>query len=168
MVGVALLLVEIFLIPGFGIVGVLGVLLMFWALLNAMVDRYPGGPWLPTFSQFQFPLLKLTGSLVVTFFAALFLGRYLPATPLFRRLVLEKAASAETGFQAGRNDASLIGLTGQALSFLRPAGTARFGERKLDVVTQGEYIPAGRTVRIVETHGSRIIVEPVESPEARS
>ena len=52
-----------------------------------------------------------------------------------------------------------MGLTGKAQSELRPAGAAIFGDRRLDVVTRGEFIKAGQPVRIVETHGNHIVVE---------
>ena len=56
---------------------------------------------------------------------------------------------------------SLIGLEGRALSPLRPAGAAEFGDQKLDVITRGDYLAGGTPIRIVESHGSRIIVEAV-------
>jgi membrane-bound serine protease (ClpP class) len=52
---------------------------------------------------------------------------------------------------------------GVAESVLRPAGIARFGERRESVVTRGEYIEAGRPVTIVELEGLRVVVEQIES-----
>src|SRR5690606_30172797 len=57
--GVTLILVEVLVIPGFGVIGLTGLLLVLWSLLNAMVDRFPGDPWIPTLPELRIPLLKL-------------------------------------------------------------------------------------------------------------
>ena len=87
------------------------------------------------------------------------LGRFLPKSDLFNRLVLGKASPHPVSYAASTSTDRLVGLQGKALSALRPAGTAAFGDRKLDVVTKGDFIDAGTEIRILETHGSRIIVE---------
>ncbi|MDP6380168.1 MAG: NfeD family protein, partial [Phycisphaerae bacterium] len=56
-----------------------------------------------------------------------------------------------------------VGEEGTASSTLRPAGKAKFGERLIDVVTEGDFIDAGARVRIIEVHGNRIIVKPVDN-----
>ena len=159
MLGVILLLVELLFIPGFGLTGILGISLMIWSLLNAMVIHYPGTPWYPTWPQLQFPLLKLSASIILTCVGAMILGRFLPKSDLFNRLVLGKASPHPVSYAASTPTDRLVGLQGKALSALRPAGTAAFGDRKLDVVTKGDFIDAGTEIRILETHGSRIIVE---------
>jgi membrane-bound serine protease (ClpP class) len=161
-IGMALLAVELFLIPGFGAVGIAGIVLILWAMLSAMIQRYPGAPWLPAWGQVQGPLLKLSAALIGTAVAAALFARLLPTSPLFSRLVLAKATRHSEGFAASDDTRSLVGLTGTALMALRPAGTAQFGERRIDVVTNGEYIDAGSNVRIVESHGSRMVVEAIE------
>ena len=132
---------------------------------SAMIQRAPGGPWVPSWPQVQIPLLKLSVSLIGTTVFAALLARFLPASPLFRHLVLEKSTSRRSGFAASGESANLVGAEGVTLSDLRPSGAAAFGDRRLDVITRGEFIAAGQAIRIVETHGSRIIVEAVR-PEA--
>jgi membrane-bound serine protease (ClpP class) len=160
--GAVLLIVEILFIPGFGVIGVTGIALMFWAVLSAMITHYPGSPWYPTWEQVRFPLIKLSASLVMGVGIAAWLSRYLPDTALFHRLVLDKATRRTEGFAASDDSSSILGSEGKALSDLRPAGAALFGDRKLDVLTNGEYLPTGTTIRIVETHGNRIIVAACE------
>lgn len=165
-IGMALLAAELFLIPGFGAVGIAGIALILWAMLSAMVQRYPGGPLLPVWGDMQGPLLKLSIALIGSAVAAALFARLLPSSPLFSRLVLAKATRRSEGFAASDDTRSLLGQTGTALTMLRPAGTAQFGERRIDVVTGGEYIVAGSGVRVVESHGSRIVVEAVEDGPA--
>ncbi|MGH7162791.1 MAG: NfeD family protein [Planctomycetota bacterium] len=55
----------------------------------------------------------------------------------------------------------LVGVEGEALSPLRPAGTARFGDRILEVVTDGTMVPRAARVKVVEVSGNRVVVRPV-------
>lgn len=158
-VGVLLLAAELFLIPGFGAVGIAGIALILWALLGAMIQRYPGAPWLPAWDQVQAPLLKLSIALIGSAAIAALIARLLPSSPLFGRLVLSAATRRSEGFASAADTPSLVGQAGTAVTPLRPAGTALFGERRIDVVTSGEYIDAGSGVRVVECHGHRVVVE---------
>jgi len=139
--GIALLLVEMFLIPGFGVAGIGGL-----AALAASIYL--------TFGE----QALLVGSLTVIV-GALGLAialRYLPRSRTVSALVLDDAI----GEQAPPRESlqKLVGAIGSAVSDLRPAGVARFGERKVDVVADGEYIPKGAIVRVVEVEGARVVV----------
>ena len=155
--GVTLLAIEIFVTPGFGVLGFSGLLLIFISFISAMSERMPG-KWRPISFEpetFSGPLLKVTlaflGSIVLVALA----GKYMPKTRLFHSLTLD-SVSPEPATQK-----DLLGLEGVAHSDLRPSGTAYFGDRKLDVVTYGDYIPQQSLVRIVEVHGNRIVVEDI-------
>jgi membrane-bound serine protease (ClpP class) len=161
LLGMALLTMEILFIPGFGAFGFLGIGMMLWALLDAMIEKYPGGPWYPAWPAAQAPLLKLSVSLIGSAIAAMLLAKFLPETRLFKNIGLETTTSKKDGYTASDDSKSLIGLEGRALSALRPAGSAEFDGRRLDVVTRGDYLIGGTPIRIVESHGSRIIVEAV-------
>ena len=158
-VGIALILVEIFLIPGFGFAGIFGIALVFVSLLGAMVRFAPGSEsWVPAWTDLQMPIFKTGVALVGTGAGVLLLGRFLPRSRLFGRLALGAATSAAAGYTAAPDTTSRIGLSGVALTPLHPAGAARFGAERLDVVTSGEFLDAGTPVQIVEAHGSRIVV----------
>jgi membrane-bound ClpP family serine protease len=74
-------------------------------------------------------------------------------------LMLNTKTGREEGYSSTTATDDLLGLEGITTSLLRPAGTADFQGRKLDVVTDGEYIPKGTRVRIVQVEGFRIVVE---------
>ena len=57
--------------------------------------------------------------------------------------------------------ASLLGAVGISMTVLRPAGTVRFADEFVDVVTDGSYIPAGTRVQVIEVEGNRIVVKEV-------
>ena len=158
-VGIALILVEVFLIPGFGFTGVLGIALVLVSLVGAMVRIVPGGSWLPVWGDLQEPIFKTGLALVGAGAGALLLGRFLPQSRLFGRLTLAAANSATAGYTAGPDTTPLVGKTGITLTQLHPAGAARFDGERLDVVTSGEFIEAGVAVRIVEARGSRLVVQ---------
>jgi len=163
-VGLALLLVEVFVLPGFGVVGVTGILLMVASLLLSMTHRPPAGPWWPSWGAFALPLRNLLLAIAGTAVGGALLGRLLPHTPLFRRLALTAATARREGFAAAPDRPELVGREGTALSPLRPAGVARFGEDRLDVVSEGGFIESGARVRIVRVEGSRLIVAPAALP----
>jgi len=88
----------------------------------------------------------------------------LPRTPLGKRLTLRSAQHPETGYVAqDLREEQLVGETGVAISMLRPSGEARIGDRRYDVVTQGEMIEKGTPVEVREVSGNRIVVRQVRS-----
>ncbi len=158
--GLALLVVEIFLIPGFGFVGVGGILLMAAAIFMAMVEHYPGGPWWPTTPQVRLPLMNLGLAGILSAVGLWIASRFLPRTQAFHHLVLESSTARSAGFSASADTTALVGRRGVAETALRPAGVARFDTQRLNVVSRGGFIDAGSILVITEAHGSRIIVEP--------
>jgi membrane-bound serine protease (ClpP class) len=159
LVGVILLIVEVVVFPGFGFLGIAGIGLIVLSLLLAMVEHYPGQPWAPTLPQFEVPLTKLSLALIFSFVGLLAVGRFLPKSQAFQRLILSAATHRDAGFQASPNTSHLLGLRGTAKTQLRPAGVALFGDKRMDVVTRGDFLESGAQIVIVETHGNRIIVE---------
>ena len=75
-----------------------------------------------------------------------------------KKLVLSDENGSVEGFVSGDGDGAAPGQTGRAVTVLRPAGIAEIGGRRLDVVTQGEFIPEGAALRVVTAEGGRIVV----------
>jgi membrane-bound serine protease (ClpP class) len=174
--GVIFIAVEIFVIPGFGVAGIAGALLMLASILMAcqgfLVPRTARE--LGTFST---SLLVIACSGVVFIAAASMLSRYFGSIPILNRLALRPAPSQGSeddrnkttdgakSAGAGGSDSTLgvdVGDWGIAASPLRPAGKARFGDRFLDVMTDSAFVDKGRQVRIVQIQGSRVVVCDVE------
>ena len=159
-IGAALILVELFLIPGFGFTGFLGLSLVLVSLIGAMTRIVPGpGFGLPAWPDLQVPIFKTLAALVGTGAAALLLGRFLPRSRLLGRLTLATATAAAEGYTAAPDTSAFVGKTGVTLTPLHPAGAARIDGLRLDVVTAGEFIDAGTPVQITEAHGSRLVVQ---------
>ncbi len=168
-IGLVLVALEIFVIPGHGITGVLGALCILAGVILGLIPRLPhplvplpGVPSLDFQIYIEAALRKILETIVIMAGGIWALGRVLPKTPLYGKLVLQAALSRDAGFVASdvpSEAEDLIGLEGVARSNLRPAGIAIFGNRRLDVVTEGDMIRKGERVRIIATEGSRIVVE---------
>lgn len=172
LLGIVLIGMELFVIPGFGVSGVLGVVLLFGGLIGTFVG---GGGLFPGSSQSSGELT--TGILTVLVSACAsggviyLLARHLPSTPLIGRLVLKETTDdgdTSTMLEAMSRDSGTfaIGTLGRAITPLRPAGRVMFGEQIVDAVAEYGFIDAGSAVRIVAADGFRTAVEAVDPAEA--
>lgn len=143
--GMALILLE-FILPG-AICGIVGTILLLISL-GIGVSAYP---------DYALAIIvgEGAGALVALLLGILVLAR----TPLGRRFVMDTEQRAEAGYISAPTDSGLAGKSGVALTALRPAGVIEVEGERLDAVADGAYIAAGARVRILEVHGSRIVVE---------
>jgi membrane-bound serine protease (ClpP class) len=161
-IGFILLFVEVFITPGFGVLGISGIALILFSLLSAMTWSVPGN-FPPVFDMhtLQIAIRNLavgaTGTVAVGFFA----GKFLPKSRVIRPLVLAQSTSKAEGFTAAKDHRELLGKEGVAEMHLHPAGRALFGNDRINVITRGEFIEKGSAVHVVETHGAQIIVEKI-------
>jgi membrane-bound serine protease (ClpP class) len=151
--GVVLLALEIFVIPGFGIAGVLGIVALLGGLSLSLVGA--GASW-------DF-ILKAMGQVVFSLLAALIASlvmlRFLPRLPWGRRLILETGLPAGEGYaSAPETDQRWLGKSGRAVSPLRPAGIAEIEGERVDVVSDGEFIDSGTPIAVTRIDGNRIVV----------
>jgi len=154
--GVILLALEFLVVPGFGFVGVLGIV----ALLASLVLSLVGPGDTATF------ILAAAGRVVLALLfallASLVLLRFLPRLPFGRRLILERGLAAAQGYaSAPESDALWLGKRGRASSPLRPAGIAEIEGQRVDVVSDGELIDAGQLIEVSRVDGNRIVVRRV-------
>ena len=113
-------------------------------------------------SQFRFAIaiavaFFLVASVIIWIVAARLLAN--PNSRIGKAAILVHEAKAEDGFRASSDQfASLVGRRGVAISNLNPAGTVLVDERRISVMTDGEFVEANSAVEVVETKGSRIVV----------
>jgi len=152
--GLIFLGLEIFVVPGFGLFGLLGALGVLVGLFLAMV----GG--LPTMADFGRAGLVISSSMMAVVVTAWALLRRLPHSgPLARRGVfLMTRTDREAGFTSADMRPDLVGLEGVAVTDLRPSGVGLFGDERVDVVSESEWIEAGTPVRILSSEGYRHVV----------
>jgi membrane-bound serine protease (ClpP class) len=165
--GVFFVLVEVlFFAHSTIVIGVIGVFLMLGSLLWAMIDRYPGETFFPTGPMLRMPVLNLLIAMIASVIVMALLAKYLPRTSVYRRFVLSaqnpsgpSLSASPSGFHSAADVSP--GTEGRALTTLRPSGKARFGKAVVDVVTEGDFIPAETTVAVVSTDGMRVVVKTV-------
>jgi membrane-bound serine protease (ClpP class) len=151
--GLIALAVEAFVLPGFGVAGVLGLA----AIGGAMVLALMGAA--PTTGDIVQALTILGASLVIT--GAVVYGwlRHIPNSNRFGGLFLRNGMTQAEGYISAAPRADLVGKDGVALTDLRPAGTATIAGERVDVVTEGEYLNQGTAVRVVRSEGYRLVVQ---------
>lgn len=144
-VGIILMVIEL-VVPGFGIFGIVGMIFLTGGGYFLMGGGMPA-------------LLIILGFylLVAVVLAILFL--YLPRESKWNPFVLWDKQKNSDGYTGGQNLTALLGRKGTALTVLRPAGTVLVEEQRLDVISLGDYIPKGASVRIVKVEGSKIFVD---------
>jgi membrane-bound serine protease (ClpP class) len=152
-VGVLLVALEVFVIPGFGVTGVLGLLAIVAGLTLSLI----GAGATAELMLHATALVAL--SLLVALVAAFALLRLLPHVPYARSLVLETGLGSWAGYaSAPESDRRWLGKRGAAVSPLRPAGIAEFDGERVDVVSQGDYIEPGARIEVIRVDGNRIVV----------
>ncbi|MCX6996672.1 MAG: NfeD family protein [Kiritimatiellaeota bacterium] len=149
--GLLLVGAEIFL-PG-GLVGLLGAV----ALLGA---AFVGG------SKFAAPYNLLSVALIIVLAGiAIYLWiRFFPKSRMGRKLTLNADGSRFT--TVAQESAAWLNQEGQALSALRPAGLALVQGRRVDVVAESSWIPAGARIGVIAVEGNRIVVRQLATPVA--
>ncbi len=168
LVGITLLMLELFVIPGFGVAGISGIALVLIGLLATFVPEEPGR-WFPLFTPdmqgtmeyLRRGLKTLVAAMAMSIVGMVLLSKYLPKTPIFRRFVPANPTPSQVLMEDPYRGAARIGDLGATEGPLRPAGKAIFGSVLVDVVTQGEYLEPGTRVEVVERHGNRIVVRAV-------
>lgn len=150
-VGIVLIAVEAFVLPGFGVAGVLGLAAITVALVRI-------------FEEGTLPVLGY-----VVLFGGVLLGVLLWMLPNSRLAAIFRLSTRLTsGADSARASPAphlidLVGTLGTSLSDLRPAGVARFGADRVDVMSEGDFIPVQSVVKVLRVEGNRVTVRAVDT-----
>jgi membrane-bound serine protease (ClpP class) len=157
--GIILMVLEAFVIPGFGIAGVLGILAFLGGLYVSMVGDFSNP------DQLNRAAYILFGSLLFILVGAWLSLRFLPRTRSFRGLMLPESMapgrtqwSEPSGEEGPFEGQSLRGSRGVALTDLRPAGAAEIEGKRVDVVTEGDWLERGTEIEVIQDTGYRRVV----------
>ena len=156
--GVVLLALEVFVVPGFGVVGLLGIA----GLLAGLVMSLIGDGSTSVFVAGA--LTRVVGAAVLALLLSLLLLRYLPRLPFGRSLVLDTQLEASGGYASPPElENRWLGRIGRTLTPLRPAGIVEIDGERLDVVSTGDAVDAGHRVKVIRVDGNRIVVQGMHS-----
>lgn len=147
-VGIIFLVVEMLVFPGFGVAGVIG-LVSIGASIILVTDSITTA------------ISSLTISLIGTIIIVAFSLRFLTKRGFWSKIILGFKQNKDSGYNSPQiGMEQFLGHLGITITILRPAGTIELADgRRLDVVTNGEFIASGRKVKIVKVEGGRIIVQ---------
>lgn len=159
-VGVVLLALEVFVLPGTTIAGLAGTLALVAGLAMTLIGAGA------TVSAVIVALGRVAMAILVAMAAAFALLRALPRLPFGRQLVLDTGMPADLGYVSPpATDHVWLGREGRAASPLRPAGIAELDGRRVDVVSEGGFIESGALITVIRVDGNRIVVRPSASPK---
>ncbi|MFH1459084.1 MAG: NfeD family protein [Candidatus Omnitrophota bacterium] len=157
-IGVILLFIELFIIPGFGVFGITGIILIISGLTLSLI-KYP-----LTFPSLQLgsALSTLGFTLIALFIFFILLFRFFPQSKVWKHILLSNREEKNLGFEVKSIPENInIDAIGTAQSILRPSGRAQFNNISIDVTTQGDFIPKGEKIKIVRISGNKIFVEKI-------
>ena len=158
-IGVILIIAEIFVLPGFGVAGVLGITLTVVSLILIMLNN--------DFFNFEFVPLGdivvativafggLTGGMVVLFFG----GSRIMQSKAFQRMALTETQESSKGFSVNTYSESMNGKTGTAYTVLRPSGKVMIEDQLFDAFTRGDYVEKGEPIVVIESEGVTLKVK---------
>lgn len=169
--GLVLLALEIFVIPGFGITGITGIILLVVSIVMAVVPSLPKVPELPGLQNgfwktYAVPgVITLAETMLVAFIGAFVAAKLLPHTKAYNALVLNSNLQADNGYVSVNVNAlnELVGKTGTSLSVMRPAGIILVDGKRIDAVSDGDFIPKDTPVRVISVNGSSVIVKAINT-----
>lgn len=168
-IGVILLLVELFITPGFGVVGIAGILCILSGLTLAIIPTTGNGPLpLPApemYGRLQIAAMWMIVSFMFAIAGMMAITNYFGKIPGLNRLIFQSPTEEDqlavhySAQNKGPHINLAIGLTGTAATQLRPAGQAKIDGQLVDVVTNGSLIDSGTQIKIIEIHGNRVVVD---------
>jgi membrane-bound serine protease (ClpP class) len=156
-IGLGLLLAEIFIIPGFGVAGISGIVLIFASIFLSLLGSEP----FIDMNMVSIAIIQLSGAMLFALLGMFFLVKYLPKSTTFNKLVLSESEKAEQGFVSYPSEKDLMGKVGIAYTTLRPGGTAVIDSRRIDVVADSEYIDKDVKIKVIRVEGIKVVVTAV-------
>lgn len=156
LVGVALLLAEVFVIPGFGIAGILGILFVIGGMFAFLIPDVPVGGEI-----YSMALVGVTIGIVGGIIGLVLLFRIMTRTRFWQKITSPGIQSHAEGYDTSIGLEMLVGTLGQAVTDLRPSGWITAGDRRIFVVSEGDFVDEGSPVKILQVEGNRVVVRKI-------
>lgn len=143
-----------FILPTFGLVGIIGFFMILYSLVSTSSNLWLG-------------IVIFFVSLIVAILVGWYATKRFNFTPAWKKwFVLDARLTKDQGYSSNEDYRDLLGKVGITITPLRPSGFARFGDQKIDVVSEGEIIPANEKVKVIHVEGRRVMVRKVDTPES--
>ncbi len=158
--GATLVIVDIFFIAGFGVLGIPGIGLMLTSVFLSLMGRVELWTW-DSVGVVATPLLL---ALIVTGVVGIFMLRALPHSKIWDRMVLRTEEKASEGYRVVEYS-DLMGAHGMAITPLRPGGTGEFDGQRVSVATEGIFLDKDTPITVVAIEGNFVVVRKTEQIE---
>ena len=159
LIGMIFIIIEVFVIPGFGVAGIFGLALTIGSLMLLMLNN----------DVFDFTfvvskdILNASGSILIAvlgFGLLLFFGGIkFTESQAFKRVMLEDTQDLDKGYISRKYSDKLIGKSGKAMTILRPSGKITISDKIYDATTSGEYIEKNSKIIVLSNEGSTLKVK---------
>lgn len=153
--GIFLIVLEVFVIPGFGLIGIAGFLIILFSLFKMMIGEYP----LPE------DINLATRNMGMAFMSMLILGYFIfksfTQSEYYKKLIPVDGQSSDDGYTISRGYDSLINSQGTTQTVLRPSGKIEINGKEYQAMSKGEFIEAGEAITIVGIDENQLIVKKV-------
>ncbi|MDE2646287.1 MAG: nodulation protein NfeD [Rhodothermaceae bacterium] len=159
--GVGLIIVELFVFPGFGIAGISGLVLVLFSLVAALIGNV--GFSFPPIASVMPSVYTLAVTMAILAAGLIMAVRVFPTSATANVLVLAPELRSSEGYTTAMTHSEYIGRVGPTVTDLRPSGVMLIDKKRVDVITAGEYIDRGTQVQVVDVRGTRIEVRTHES-----
>jgi membrane-bound serine protease (ClpP class) len=152
LVGLLLILLEVFVVPGFGITGIGGIV----SILISLYFLFPTP---------QIAINIIATTLIATIVATYFIAKYFESSKLWSKISLGTSQTKEVGYVASIGNKKVIGKKGITVTPLRPAGIAEIEGKRVDVVSEGGFIDKEEKIKVIDVRGSKVLVQPYKEGE---
>jgi membrane-bound serine protease (ClpP class) len=161
-VGIALIALEIFVIPGFGIAGITGLTLTLGSLILVMLNN--------DFFDFSFvkasEIFRATATILAGLFGSIIImflgGVRLTNSRLFKRIALQAVQDRSEGYTSNFKQEPMVGKTGTAYTVLRPSGKVMIEGSLFDAYTRGDYIEKNDKIKVINDEGTSLKVKKLD------
>lgn len=148
--GFVLLLIEVFVIPGFGITGISGIISIFASLVLS-------------FRNIREASFAISFAMLASFLVVVVLLKRFGRSEALGRLVLRTSEHTDEGYVATPAREDYVGKRGHTLTSMRPAGAVLIDGERIDAVTEGDFLKEGCEVEVIKVEGPRLVVRAARS-----
>lgn len=160
-IGVILIGLEIFVVPGFGVTGISGIIMLVGSLVLIMLrNDFFNFEYIPL-GDITVALFTVVGGLAGSVIILVLLGAKLTETAAFQRLALKDEQTSSSGYTVNVNPVVMTGKRGVAHTVLRPSGKIMIDEQLYDAFTRGEYVDRGEAIEVIGTEGTALKVKKI-------
>jgi membrane-bound serine protease (ClpP class) len=162
-IGIVLIAFEIFVIPGFGIAGITGIILTLVSLVLIMINNDGFDFQFVRTNDILIALAAAMGGLLGGVILLFVVGANIHGTRVYKKMALTDTQDSRKGYVSTVFEQSMTGKTGIAQTILRPSGKVIIEGKIYDAYTRGDYVEKGEAVEVISDEGTTLKVKPQTS-----